>query len=430
MAPKELETTTIELADGPYELRASATKVLFDGFARVYTEGRDDDAADDDEETGRLPALAEGDATSVSRRDADPALHRAAAALHRGDADQGARGARHRPPVDLRGDDLDDHRPRLRPGRGAAAAPGARRRDRHRPARRALRRLRRRRVHGPDGGGARRGRPRRARLGAAAARLLRAAARPRRREAARAQAQRTSRPRRPTRSAREGHPMVIRLGRNGRFLACSMYPEHKESRPLPGDEPPPQEGTGEVCPKCGEGTLVGKRGRFGPFVGCSRYPDCDYIKKDGPPPPDPLPFEVDLPQEQGRSPRPASRAADRQRLLGLLELPAVRLHDQPRAARRPARRRRRPAGPQGRGGDLPRSAARRATRRPTASSRASATRADPPTPRPSPVRRAPEAARGPVERSQARRSPTRRRPVRWAHHARRRTRPVEPAADA
>ena len=45
MAPKELETATIELADGPYELRASATKVLFDGFARVYTEGRDDGAA-------------------------------------------------------------------------------------------------------------------------------------------------------------------------------------------------------------------------------------------------------------------------------------------------------------------------------------------------------------------------------------------------
>ena len=96
----------------------------------------------------------------------------------------------------------------------------------------------------------------------------------------------------------EGHPMVIRLGRNGRFLACSLYPEHKESRPLPGDEPPPQEGTGEVCPKCGEGTLVGKRGRFGPFVGCSRYPDCDYIKKDGPPPPDPLPFEVTCPKNK------------------------------------------------------------------------------------------------------------------------------------
>ena len=113
--------------------------------------------------------------------------------------------------------------------------------------------------------------------------------------------------------------MVIRLGRNGRFLACSLYPEHKETRPLPGrGAADAQDGEGETCPQCGEGTLVGKRGRFGPFVGCSRYPDCDYIKQDGPPPPDPLPFEVDLPQERRRPPRRASRAADRQRLLGVL----------------------------------------------------------------------------------------------------------------
>jgi ssDNA-binding Zn-finger/Zn-ribbon topoisomerase 1 len=90
--------------------------------------------------------------------------------------------------------------------------------------------------------------------------------------------------------------MVIRLGRNGRFLACSEYPEHKETRPLPGEEPPPMEGAGEPCPKCGEGALTPKRGRFGPFLGCSRYPDCDYIKKEGPPPPDPLPFEVACPK--------------------------------------------------------------------------------------------------------------------------------------
>jgi hypothetical protein len=45
-------------------------------------------------------------------------------------------------------------------------------------------------------------------------------------------------------------------------------------------ELPPQQGTGETCPVCNEGTLVGKRGRFGPFLGCDRYPDCDYIKRD------------------------------------------------------------------------------------------------------------------------------------------------------
>ena len=98
----------------------------------------------------------------------------------------------------------------------------------------------------------------------------------------------------------EGHPMVIRLGRNGRFLACSLFPEHKESRPIPGEEPevPALPGVGEACPTCGAadgGVLVAKRGRFGPFVGCNRYPACSYIKKDGPPPPAQLPFEVACP---------------------------------------------------------------------------------------------------------------------------------------
>mgnify|MGYP000633830025 CR=1 FL=1 len=110
----------------------------------------------------------------------------------------------------------------------------------------------------------------------------------------------------------EGHPMVIRLGRNGRFLACSLYPEHKETRPVTGDEPPPQAGTGEVCPECGEGTLVSKTGRFGPFVGCSRYPDCKFIKKDGPPPPEPLPFEVICPKNRDGNlvPRRARRTGN------------------------------------------------------------------------------------------------------------------------
>ena len=94
----------------------------------------------------------------------------------------------------------------------------------------------------------------------------------------------------------EGHPMVIRLGRNGKFLACTLYPEHKETRPLPGEEAPKLDGDGETCPQCGEGTLATKRGRFGAFVGCSRYPDCTYIRKDGPPPPDQLPFEVTCPR--------------------------------------------------------------------------------------------------------------------------------------
>jgi DNA topoisomerase-1 len=40
----------------------------------------------------------------------------------------------------------------------------------------------------------------------------------------------------------------------------------------------PARDTGEVCPQCGEGTLVVREGKFGEFTGCSRYPECDYIK--------------------------------------------------------------------------------------------------------------------------------------------------------
>jgi len=42
----------------------------------------------------------------------------------------------------------------------------------------------------------------------------------------------------------------------------------------------PPASTGKKCPRCGIGTLVVKRGRFGPFAGCDRYPDCDYLERE------------------------------------------------------------------------------------------------------------------------------------------------------
>jgi DNA topoisomerase-1 len=81
-----------------------------------------------------------------------------------------------------------------------------------------------------------------------------------------------------------GDPMVKRFGRNGWFLGCSGYPACKHTMPLPGEEPEaaPADlpGVGGICPLCGEGHLVARRGRFGPFVGCDRYPECRYIKKE------------------------------------------------------------------------------------------------------------------------------------------------------
>lgn len=55
----------------------------------------------------------------------------------------------------------------------------------------------------------------------------------------------------------------------------------RHSDPSSTGELPPQEGTGETCPQCGDGTLVTKRGRFGPFLGCDRYPECGYLKREG-----------------------------------------------------------------------------------------------------------------------------------------------------
>src|SRR5574338_299053 len=87
-------------------------------------------------------------------------------------------------------------------------------------------------------------------------------------------------------SGEKGDVLIKRFGRNGWFYGCSGYPECKYTQPLPGEEPEaPADlpGVGEVCPLCNQGTLVAKRGRFGPFVGCDRYPECRYIKKDAQP---------------------------------------------------------------------------------------------------------------------------------------------------
>lgn len=75
-----------------------------------------------------------------------------------------------------------------------------------------------------------------------------------------------------------GHAMVIKLGRRGKFLACTNYPDCKKTMPLPGQEAPEPELLDEKCPECGS-PLQRRRGRFGPFVGCSTYPECKYIQK-------------------------------------------------------------------------------------------------------------------------------------------------------
>ncbi len=70
-----------------------------------------------------------------------------------------------------------------------------------------------------------------------------------------------------------GEPMVIKNGRNGKFLACSGYPTCKNTKPLEAPKP-----LDVPCPDCG-GQLFERRSKRGNFFGCENYPTCKFISK-------------------------------------------------------------------------------------------------------------------------------------------------------
>src|SRR4029079_1011115 len=242
MAAKELETTTADLAAGAYELRASATKTLFDGFSAVYTEGRDDGA--EDEEERRLPPLAEGDVTTVEdvtpnqhfteppprfteatlikaleeRGIGRPSTYAATIStiLDRGYVRVDERRLRPEEIGEIVTDLLVEHfgdyvDPEFTAGMEEELDDIARGDREWVPFLRDF--------YGP----------------------LKSRVDQKRTEIVAADIK--TRP--STEVCSLGHPMVERLGKNGWFLACSMFPEPKESRPLPGDEVAPQAGEGE-----------------------------------------------------------------------------------------------------------------------------------------------------------------------------------------
>jgi len=80
------------------------------------------------------------------------------------------------------------------------------------------------------------------------------------------------------------HKMVIKWGRNGEFLACPGYPECRNTMNFRREDggaivPEKEEDVpvDDPCPKCG-GTMVMKRGRFGRFLACTKYPECKGTK--------------------------------------------------------------------------------------------------------------------------------------------------------
>jgi len=73
-------------------------------------------------------------------------------------------------------------------------------------------------------------------------------------------------------------PMVKKVGKFGLFLACSAYPDCKNTRDLDGGAGEPTPEVEATCTKCGKPMAV-KRSRFGPFLGCTGYPECKSTQK-------------------------------------------------------------------------------------------------------------------------------------------------------
>jgi DNA topoisomerase-1 len=75
-------------------------------------------------------------------------------------------------------------------------------------------------------------------------------------------------------------PLSIRLGRHGRFIGCTQYPQCDYTRDLNEggrEKEQAQVVEGRVCPDCSS-ELVIKQGRYGKFIGCSAYPTCKHIE--------------------------------------------------------------------------------------------------------------------------------------------------------
>lgn len=82
-----------------------------------------------------------------------------------------------------------------------------------------------------------------------------------------------------------GRELIVKWGRNGRFIACSGYPECRYTQPLAEAEVE----TDETCEDCGSPMVI-KTGRFGRFLACSRYPDCRFTR--------PIPTGVSCPEKE------------------------------------------------------------------------------------------------------------------------------------
>ena len=78
-----------------------------------------------------------------------------------------------------------------------------------------------------------------------------------------------------------GKPMLKKYGKNGEFLACSGYPDCKNTKALNPISNTKKAIEGVKCPKCG-GEILERMSRRGKFYGCGNYPKCDFATWDKP----------------------------------------------------------------------------------------------------------------------------------------------------
>ncbi len=114
-----------------------------------------------------------------------------------------------------------------------------------------------------------------------------------------------------------GKPMVIKWGRNGHFLACSGYPDCRNTKEYTRNSDgsltvrPTTRPSDQICPTCGSPMVI-RRGRFGEFLACTRYPDCKTTS--------PMSLGITCPKEGCGGYLTREAVAARQGVLRLLEL--------------------------------------------------------------------------------------------------------------
>ena len=182
MAPAIFDTVAVEFLAGAGNagaagtertvLRANGSTLVKPGYISVYQEGMDDVVQDDSDHV--LPPMTEGDKVRLLGVTPSAAFHRAAAALFRGLAGQGAGGIRYRPPLDVRVHHFDAARPPVRRHRKPPLHRDGHRQDREPVPDAILHHLCRLRLHGEDGGFAGRGRDGRDGVDPAARQILEA----------------------------------------------------------------------------------------------------------------------------------------------------------------------------------------------------------------------------------------------------------------